>query len=396
LSPGVSTPALPVQTPVLPFRLPRENAPFAAFRGAGDLSMTSLRFVPVAALVACLLMPGFALAGPAANGPGAATSPQERKGPPKSKKKPATTEDEQDRPQGQASIAVGVNLVTLQALVTDQKGNVITGLRPENFTVYEDNVKQEITNFSPVDANVTVVMLVEFSRQIEYFVRQIWEAIYGFAATLKQGDWVAVIGYDMRPEILSDFTQDRNKLYEALQRFTVPAFSESNLSDALVDTLDRVEEIDGKFAVLLVSTGLDTFSKHTYDEALNKCKAANASIYAISVGQAFRIWAESRGLIGPIANLDFLMADKRLKTFAEFTGGEAYFPRFVTEFPSIFSNISAQLRNQYSIAYASSNPKRDGKFRKIKVDVAADVRNSGGKPEKLKVLTRKGYLAIER
>jgi Ca-activated chloride channel homolog len=358
--------------------------------------MTLLRAATSTMLIACLLTGSVALAGPVTKDPTSQTLAQERKGPPKNKKKPAATDDEQDKPQGQASISVGVNLVTLQALVTDQKGNVITGLRPENFAVYEDNVKQEITNFSPVDANVTVVMLVEFSRQIEYFVRQIWEAIYGFAATLKQGDWVAVIGYDMRPEILSDFTQDKNKLYEALQRFSVPAFSESNLADALIDTLDRVEEIEGKVAVLLVSTGLDTFSKHTYDEALNKCKAANASIYAISVGQAFRIWAESRGLIGPIANLDLLMADNRLKTFAEFTGGEAYFPRFVTEFPSIFSNISAQLRNQYSIAYASSNPKRDGKFRKIKVDVAADLHNSGGKPEKLKVLTRKGYLAVER
>ncbi len=119
-------------------------------------------------------------------------------------------------------------------------------------------------------------MLVEYSKQVSWFIYEVWNAIYGFANSLRPGDWVAVIGYDMRPTILSDFTQDRNKLNEALRRFQYPAFSESNLSDALIDTLDRVEEIDGKVAVLLVSTGLDTFSRHTYDEALKKCKAANA------------------------------------------------------------------------------------------------------------------------
>jgi VWFA-related protein len=211
---------------------------------------------------------------------------------------------------------------------------------------------------------------------------------------LRPGDYVAVIGYDIRPTILSDFTQDRAKLYDALRRFNYPAFSESNLSDALIDTLDRVEEIEGKAAILLVSTGLDTFSKHTYDEALNKCKASNASVYAISLGQNFRIRADAAGYISPEQNLELLMSDNRLRSFAEFTGGAAYFPRFTTEFPSIFANISALLRNQYSIAYASSNTKKDGKFRKIKVDVTADI-NNDGKPDKLKIQTRKGYLAKE-
>ncbi len=303
-------------------------------------------------------------------------------------------EEAQDRPQGQTSISVAVDLVSLQVLVQDQKGNNIMGLRPENFKVYEDNVRQEISNFSPVDANLTVVMLVEYSRQVSWFIYEVWEAIYGFANKLKPGDWVAVIGYDIRPTILADFTQDRQKLYDTLRRFNYPAFSESNLSDALIFTLDRVDEIEGKVAVLLISTGLDTFSKHTYDDALNKCKAANASVYALGLGQNFRIRAESYGMIPPEVNLEYLMADNRLKSFAEFTGGAAYFPRFVTEFPAIFNNISALLRSQYSIAYASTNTKKDGKFRKIRVEVTADI-NNDGKSDKLKVTTRKGYIAKE-
>lgn len=355
------------------------------------------RMVQVTILSLAILAAGVLHYGPAVPSSSAigyaqqSTKPQR---PPVRKTKPQPGEEEHDRPKGQTALSVSVDLVSLQVLVTDPKGNVITGLKPEHFTVYEDNVKQEITHFAPIEANITVVMLVEYSRQVSYFVYEVWNAIYGFANSLRPGDWVAVIGYDIRPTILCDFTQERAKLYDALRRFSYPAFSESNLADALMDSLDRVEEIDGKVAVLLISTGLDTFSKHTYDEALNKCKASNAAVYAISLGQNFRIRADARGWISPETNLELLMSDNRLRSFSEFTGGEAYFPRFVTEFPSIFNNISTLLRNQYSIAYASSNSKKDGKFRKIRVDVSADI-NGDGKPDKVKVLTRKGYLSKE-
>jgi len=308
---------------------------------------------------------------------------------------PPTDEDEQDRPQGQTSISVSVDLVSLQVLVADANGGVIMGLKPENFTIYEDNVKQEIAHFAPVDADITVVMLVEYSNNVSYFISEVWNAMYTFASSLRPGDWVAVVGYDLRSTILCDFTQDRQKLADALRRFTYPAFDDSNLSDALIDALDRTQEIEGKVAVLLISTGLDTFSRHTYDEALNRCKSANASVYAISLGQNFRIRAEAAGLIGDVENLDLLMADNRLKSFSDFTGGAAYFPRFQTELPAIFANISQLLRSQYSIGYASTNTKKDGKFRKIRVDVNANVLDKKGKPAKLKVITRKGYIAKE-
>ncbi|NLT66221.1 MAG: VWA domain-containing protein [Acidobacteria bacterium] len=302
---------------------------------------------------------------------------------------------EQDEPMGQASISVSVDMVTLQVLVTDNKGNALTGLKPENFTIYEDNVKQEIKSFSPVDANITVVMLVEYSNNIQYFIDEVWNAMYGFANTLRPGDWAAVIGYDMNTRIMCDFTQNRQELYKALRQFMYPSFWESNLSDALIETLDRTQELEGKVAVLLISTGLDTFSRHTYDDALRKCKEANASVYAIGLGQHFRIRADAAGVISQEENLDLLMGDNRLKSFADLTGGAAYFPRFPTELPAIFNNISQLLRSQYSIAYVSSNTKKDGKYRKIKVDVKTDLTDNKGKPLKLKVVTRKGYYARE-
>lgn len=302
------------------------------------------------------------------------------------------SEQETEDIQGKTSISVAVDLVSLQVLVTDKKGNVILGLKPENFKLYEDDVEQEISHFSTVKASITAVMLVEYSRQVQYFINDVWNSMYGFAATLRPDDWVAVVGYDMKPTILCDFTRDRQKLYDALRRFTIPVFDDSNLSDALIDTLDRVEEIEGKVAIILISTGLDTFSRHTYEEALDKCKESDASVYAISLGQYFRLRAEAAGIISNLGNIELLMADNRLRSFADYTGGFAYFPRFETELPTIFSNISQLLRSQYSIAYASTNTKKDGKYRKVRVEVNSELTDVKGKPLKLQAHTRKGYL----
>ena len=320
----------------------------------------------------------------------------ESQNPPRKRQK-ASPENQEDQEilKGSDAISVSVDLVTLQVLVTDTQNNVLTGLKPENFTIYEDNVKQEILNFSPIESSLTAVVLAEYSNNISNFIDEIWNAMYTFANSLRKEDWVAVIGYDMRPTILCDFTRDRRELEDALSRFRYPATSYSNLSDALIDTLDRTQEIEGKVAVILLSTGLDTFSRHTYDEALEKCKQANASIYAISLGQYYRLRLEARGYLSNEARMNLLMADNRLKSFADLSGGAAYFPRFQSELPSIFKNISQMLRSQFSIAYSSTNTNKDGKFRKIRVEVNTPLTDTKGKPLKLKVITRKGYKAAE-
>jgi VWFA-related protein len=320
---------------------------------------------------------------------------QNQNPPRKRQKTSPENQEDQEILKGPGSISVSVDLVSLQVLVTDTQGNVLTGLKPENFTIYEDNVKQEILHFSPIESDLTAVMLVEYSNKIKNFIDDIWNATSIFASGLHKEDWVAVIGYDMRPTILCDFSRDRRELDDALRRFRYPATDYSNLSDAIIDTLDRTQEIEGKVAVILLSTGLDTFSRHTYDEALEKCKQANASIYAISLGQYYRLLLESRGLLSNDSRMSLLMADNRLRSFAELSGGAAYFPRFQSELPSIFKNISQMLRSQFSIAYTSTNTNKDGKFRKIRVEVNTPLIDAKGKPLKLKVITRKGYKAAE-
>ncbi len=133
-----------------------------------------------------------------------------------------------------------------------------------------------------------------------------------------------MVAYDIKPEILSDFTTDRMKTQEALSRLTIAAWSEANLFDAITDTAERMQDIEGRKAILLISSGIDTFSKITFDQTRKKLQDAGVPIYGIGLMQALRIMMESR--MSPMANMDFLQADNQMRTFSKETGGQAYFP----------------------------------------------------------------------
>ncbi len=295
-----------------------------------------------------------------------------------------------------------VTTVQLDVAVLDNKGQFLPNIPREKFRVLEDNVPQKISSFSMnSDAPMTIAMVIEFSNLYQQYYSQGWYetlvASYGFVQTLKPDDYVAIVAYDLRTEILCDFTTDRGKVQEAMQRLRIPGFSEANLFDALVDTEQRMSDIEGRKAILLIASGRDTFSKLTYDKARKAVQEAGVPIYAVSMLQAMRIMAESR--MGSIQQLDFLQADNEMKTFARETGGQAYFPRFFAEFPSIYQSISSALRNQYSIAYQPSNQAKDGTFRKLKVELVDPQTgdalriSEAGKPVKYTVVTKAGYNA---
>jgi len=294
--------------------------------------------------------------------------------------------------------------VDLDVSVIDNRGNFIPQIPRGNFRVLEDGVPQQITNFSMGEAPMTVALVIEFSNLFQNYWGETWyqtlTAAYGFLETLKPEDYVAVVAYDMRPEILSDFSTDKRQAYEAMQRLRIAAYSESNLFDAITDTADRMSEIEGRKAIVLISSGIDTFSKLTFDKTRKALQTAGVPIYAIGLMQALREWYDARGYLGSIARLDFLQADNQLRTFANETGGQAYFPRFYGEFPSIFGSIAQALRNQYSLAYQPANQARDGKYRKIKVELvnpatneALRVTDQKGKSIKYKIIAKAGYTA---
>ena len=297
-----------------------------------------------------------------------------------------------DKPDDNFTLSVEIELINLDVAVTDKKGNFIPNLGQKNFRVYEDKVEQKISNFSPTTAPLTVVLLLEFGRTFAYWYDDVVIPAAHFVELLRPEDWAAVVAYDMKPEILTDFTQDKRELYGALSRLRIPGFSETNLFDALKDTLDRLEEVDGKKAVLLISTGIDTFSRITFDTILKRVQNTNAVIYCIGMAQLAQELFDARGWISPEGRLTFLQAENQLNTFARRTGGKAWFPRFMGEYPGILQQVGVELRNQYSIGYVPSNPAKDGKFRKVKVDV---VDETGNPVKSVVVRAKEGYQAAK-
>ena len=307
-----------------------------------------------------------------------------------------------DVPENTPTFSSDVNTVELDVAVLDNKGHFLPGIPKNNFRVLEDNVPQKIASFNlNSDAPMTVAMVIEFSNLFQQYYSQGWfqtlTASYGFVETLKPDDYVAVIAYDLRPEILCDFTTDRAKVQDAMQRMRIPGFSEANLFDALVDTEQRMSNIEGRKAILLIASGRDTFSKLTFDKARKAVQEAGVPVYAISMLQAMRIMAEQ--YMSETQRMDFLQADNEMNTFARESGGQAYFPRFFGEFPSIFQSVSAALRNQYSLTYQPSNQTKDGAFRKVKVELVDPQTGDAmkitekGKPIKYTVITKAGYTA---
>jgi VWFA-related protein len=345
--------------------------------------------------------------------PPAAGGPQSDVGPyavPKKKDEPPPPQPEKPKKiEGMPdySIRVDVPLVEVPVMVTTKDGQFISNLTKENFRISEDGTAQTISNFTISDAPITAVLLVEFASGDYYFMNDILLGSYTFANTLKKDDWLAVISYDMKPYILADFTQNKQEVYGALNQLRIPGFSESNEFDALYDTLDRVDRIEGHKYIILITTGLDTFSRVNLDQITKKIKnTKDVTIFPISVGWAIRAMFEAQGRAAPhgtmgtpLYQIDYLQADNELNTFARLTGGRAYFPRFQAEFPEIFRDIGGDIRHQYSIAYHPSNPKLDGSYRKLKVEVMAPdggplkFKDQKGKDVKIQVIAREGYTA---
>jgi VWFA-related protein len=297
-------------------------------------------------------------------------------------------------PDVQAAITVDVPLVNVDVVVTDNNGNFVGGLKKNNFRVLEDGVPQTITNFAPAEAPITIVLLVEFSRLAwGYFAYQSTDWTYEFLNNLAKDDWVALVTYDLKRRIELDFTKNKFEVKQRLSRMFMPSFSEAALYTALTETLEELKDVKGKKAILIVGSGFDTgLGKSTFDDALRASRQTDATIFALGVGRDFMEYFA-------LDNIDYFAAQNQLTAIARATGGRAWFPRFRGEVPSIFRDVAAHLRNQYSIGYVPSNPRVDGKMRKIKVQLVGDdgqplvVLDQNQKKVKYVVYAREGYIS---
>lgn len=301
--------------------------------------------------------------------------------------------------QGDYAISVTVPVVNVDVVVTDNNGNFLTGLKKENFRITEDGTTQQVSNFATSEAPITMVLLLEFSaRGGGWFAYNGANWAAQFLRNLRPTDWVALETFSMRPEVEIDFTHNPQEILNGLRQLIFPPFHEANLFDAIADTVDRMQDVKGKKAVLVLAQGIDTFSHITLDQITKRLRDTDVTIFTVGVGEVQAIMSDNNPN-NPGPRMDYLQAQNEMRTFAAMTGGRAWFPRFDGEIPGVMQDVAASLRNQYSLAYTPSNSTPDGKYRKIKVEVLETdgspytVTDQKGKKVKFQVYARQGYMA---
>jgi VWFA-related protein len=288
-------------------------------------------------------------------------------------------------------------------VILEKNHQFVPGLKPTNFKVYEDGIEQKVSGFKRVEAPITALILCEFAGN-NYTYAFNWDMInaaWSFANQLRPQDYAALMTYDMRTHIITDFTQDKRQVFEAIRSLIIPGFSERNMFDAVSEAIDRLSRIEGRKYIVLIGSGRDTFSKLTWDQLQKKVKnTQDITIYTISTGGALR--AVSEGMPGwgnAMRDMDYLQADNELKTIAKMTGGASYFPRFVAEMPDDFADINKNIRSKYELVYHPSNPKQDGTYRKLRVELVDEegkplrFQDEKHHPLKYDVIARDGYRA---
>jgi VWFA-related protein len=300
------------------------------------------------------------------------------------------------------SLRIDVPEVTVDVGVLLEKTHqFVPGLKPANFRVYEDGVEQKIAGFKRVEAPITALLLCEFASTSYSFVYDMRNAAWAFAQQLRPQDYVAMMTFDLRTQIITDFTQDKRQLYEAINTMRIPGFSERNLFDALYEAEDRLSRIEGRKYIILIASGRDTMSKLTLDKIMQKVKSTpDITIFTVSTGGAMRAVTEGRGgWNSQMRDMDYLQADNEMKTFSKITGGESFFPRFAGEMPDIFQDINQNIRSKYQLVYKPSNAKTDGTYRKLRVELVDDeghplrIQDEKHKPLKYDIIARDGYRA---
>jgi VWFA-related protein len=311
---------------------------------------------------------------------------------------PAPAEPKVKNPNGATySMRVDVPIVNLDVnVVLDKTHQFVPGLKAANFLVLEDGVEQKVDTVRITQTPITAVMLLEFASNSYYLINDMRNASVTFFRSLRPDDYVAVMTYDLRTHILSDFTNNKEVIADSLRSLTMPTFSDTDMFDALYETLDRVSRIEGRKYVMLIGSGRDTFSKINLDKILAKIKATpNVTIFTISTGAILNEMSSGGG----VRSLNYLQAQNQMKTFAEMTGGLYFAPIFQGELPDDFSSINNSIRNQYLVTYRPTNTKNDGSYRKVKVLLVDNeghplqMQDEKGKPLKYSIIARDGYNA---
>ena len=292
----------------------------------------------------------------------------------KGQSKEQSKDQPQDPPQSSGVISVETNLVVLNVTITDAKDHYVAGLKEENFSIFEDNAPQRIASFSFEEMPFAAVILVDTSGSMEQKMSMARAACSRFADGIREGDNVAIYSFSgTTVKQLQPFTESHD-VDPAV--WEIGSKGETPLYDAVVKATDALaKRPERRRAILIVSDGADTKSRASFDEALRRAIAASVTIYCVDLSDAALNHTAPRDNGAEV-----------LKNFATKTGGRFFRTAGGNNLRDAFTQTVEELRNQYTITYATTNEKRDGRWRAIEVRV---------NQPRLNVRTRQGYHAAK-
>jgi Ca-activated chloride channel family protein len=300
---------------------------------------------------------------------------RERKGAPRQ----GAQADELGTP-GEDRIKIDTDLVNLDVMVIDQNNNPVFNLKKEDFSVYEDKIKQTVESVSREEVPVSFGMVIDTSGSMRSKLQSVSDAAVSLIKQMRLDDEAFVASFKAEAELVQDFTADKRELEDAIGELYTSGGTA--LLDAIIATADHAQE-KGKRrrkALVVISDGLEKNSSSKEKEVMEAIKEDEVQVYLVGFIDA----EEEKGLFG---RSPAKKAKDLLSRIADDSGGRAYFPKDISEIPAIAAQIAKDLRTQYVISYYPANDKRDGAFRTIQVG----VNQVGGR--KLIARTRRGYYA---
>jgi Ca-activated chloride channel family protein len=300
---------------------------------------------------------------------------RERKGAPRQ----GAQADELGTP-GEDRIKIDTDLVNLDVMVIDQNNNPVFNLKKEDFSVYEDKIKQTVESVSREEVPVSFGMVIDTSGSMRSKLQSVSDAAVSLIKQMRLDDEAFVASFKAEAELVQDFTADKRELEDAIGELYTSGGTA--LLDAIIATADHAQE-KGKRrrkALVVISDGLEKNSSSKEKEVMEAIKEDEVQVYLVG----FIDEEEEKGLFG---RSPAKKAKDLLSRIADDSGGRAYFPKDISEIPAIAAQIAKDLRTQYVISYYPANDKRDGAFRTIQVG----VNQVGGR--KLIARTRRGYYA---
>jgi Ca-activated chloride channel family protein len=281
----------------------------------------------------------------------------------------------------EASFKIDTDLVLLDVTVTDPTNQPVFDLKKEDFSVYEDKVKQEIADVLREEVPVSFGLVVDTSGSMRGRLQQVSDAALLLVKTMREKDEAFVASFKAEPELVQDFTSDRRDLEDALNELY--SSGGTSLLDAIIATADYAQQKakQRRKALIVITDGLEKNSSVKEKEVLDALKEDEAQIYLVGFIDDDD---NEKGLFG---KSPAKKARELLTRLATDSGGRAFFPKEVSEMPAIAEQIAKDLRTQYVVYYYPSNSNKDGTFRSVKVVVEP----KGNR--KLSVRSRQGYYA---